>query len=188
MSSEIEHHSQLVAALAMRMPCREISYDMVGHLSYLADRLSLSRHGFPVVNDVRISDGSSAMDCGVMRIVFDGFNPDCRGDEMFDFVGDYSCRLSRHVEPEDLDLFSVASWKIVDETVASYAHLGVKGIEAVMGDKDRFPELAGKSIGQEISLIEILSAVGVDDPQAYANEIESHIRIDRVLSVLALKK
>lgn len=188
MRNELEHQSQLVAAFAIRMPGRELGYDMAGHLAYLADRLSLARHGFPVVNDLRISDGRAAVDCGVMRIVFDGYNPDCRGTPMFSHVGDFSCRLADHVVMEDLDLFSVSMSSILEEVVATWVPEGVKGIEKAMADDLLFPEVVGRQIGEEIPVVEMLRAVGVEDAESCAREIEAYRHIDRVFSVLSVKK
>lgn len=187
-ASDMEHRAQLVAAFAIRMPRREISYELVGLLGYLADRVCLSKHGFPIVDDIRICVDGAAYDYGVMRVVLDGYNPPVRGKAMFIEAGDYSCRLSPFIEDEDIDLLSVATAGVVDDVFRQYAPLGVDGIVALMNSKEQFPELGGKEDGHEVGLADMAVAVGLEDAQGCVDDMESHRRIDRILSIMTLMK
>lgn len=184
MPSQMLQHAQLVAAFAMKAPDREISYDLAGHLGYLADRLCLERHSHPVVTDRRVSVMGSAIDCGVMRTVFDGFNPDIRGQSMFSEVGPLSCRLSDHVLEEDLDLHSVSTTAILNEIWLQYGDLGVDGITEAMSDPQRFPEIIANGLGDDISVASILSAIGFEDAAEIAIEIDAHERLDLIFSIM----
>jgi len=187
MRNVMMQHAQLLAAFAMRSEGGEITYDLAGHLAYLADRLCLGRHGFPVVSDRRISVMGSAINCGVMRTVFDGFNPEVRGERMFSEVGPLSCRISGHLVEEDLDLHSVAVTKVIDDTWSQYAKLGVESIGVAMTDRDRFPEIEPNGFGRDIYLKDILSAHGFADAEAIEEEILAHERIDIMFAVLELR-
>lgn len=184
MPSQMLQHAQLVAAFAMKAPDREVSYDLAGHLGYLADRLCLDRHNYPVVTDRRVLVMGAAIDCGVMRTVFDGFNPDIRGQAMFAHVGTLSCRLSDHVLEEDLDLHSVATTAILDEVWVQYGNLGVDGITEAMSDPQRFPEITTHGFGDDISTASILRAIGFEDANEIAGEIEAHERLDLIFSIM----
>lgn len=184
MPSQMLQHAQLVAAFAMKAPGREISYDLAGHLGYLADRLCLERHNYPVVTDRRVSVMGSAIDCGVMRTVFDGFNPDIRGQAMFVEVGPLSCLLSDHVLEEDLDLHSVSTTAILDEVWLQYGAIGIDGIMKAMSDPQRFPEINTHGFGDDISTASILRAIGFEDAAEIAVEIEAHERLDLIFSIL----
>jgi hypothetical protein len=187
MASQMLQHAQILAAFAMKAPDREISYDLAGHLGYLADRLCLERHNFPVVADRRVSVMGSAVDCGVMRTVFDGFNPEVRGQAMFSEVGPLSCRLSDHVIDEDLDLHSVTTAGIIAEVWLQYGALGVEGIMEAMSDGRRFPEIPAHGLGEDISVAAILQAIGFDDAADIAIEIEAHERLDLIFSILEIR-
>ncbi len=184
MPSQMLQHAQLVAALAMKSPDREISYDLAGHLGYLADRLCLERHNYPVVTDRRVSVMGSAIDCGVMRAVFDGLNPDIRGRAMFSEVGPLSCRLSDHVIEEDLDLHSITTAGIINEVWLQYGPLGIDGVTEAMSDPQRFPEVTAHGLGEDISIAAILRAIGFEDAAEITNEIEAHERLDLIFSIL----
>lgn len=183
MPRQMMQHAQLVAAFAMKAPDREISYDLAGHLGYLADRLCLERHNFPVVTDRRVSMMGSAIDCGVMRTVFDGFNPDIRGQAMFSEVGPLSCRLSDHVLEEDLDLHSVSTTAILNEVWLRYGDIGIDGIMRAMSDRQRLPEIDMHGFGNDISTASILRAIGFEHADEIAVEIEAHERLDLIFSI-----
>jgi hypothetical protein len=187
MASQMLQHAQVVAAFAMKAPEREISYDLAGHLGYLADRLCLERYNYPVVADRRVSVMGSALDCGVMRTVFDGFNPEVRGMPMFSEVGPLSCRLADHVEAEDLDLHSVATAGILDETFRQYAPLGIEGIMEAMSDPQRFPEIPDQGFGEDISIEAILRAIGFVDATEIAADIAAHERLGLIFSILEMR-
>lgn len=180
-------HAQMLAAFALRSEGGEISYDLAAHLAYLADRLCLGRHGFPVVSDRRVSVMGSAINCGVMRTVFDGFNPEVRGERMFAEVGQLSCRVSGHLVEEDLDLHSIAVTKVIEDTWSQYGRIGVESIRATMSDRGRFPEIKSNGSGSDISLKDILSAHGYADAEAMEEEILAHERIDILFAVLELR-
>lgn len=184
MPSQMLQHAQLVAAFAIKALDREISYDLAGHLGYLADRLCLERYNYPVVADRRVSIMGSAIDCGVMRTIFDGFNPDVRGMPMFSEVGPLSCRLSSHVTEEDLDLHSAATAGIIDEVWLRYGSIGIDGITEAMSDPQQFPEIPGHGLGEDISIAGILHAIGFDEADDIALEIEAHERLDLIFSIL----
>lgn len=187
MPSHMMQQAQLLAAFAIRASEREIRYDLAGHLAYLADRLSLARHGFPVVSDIRIAALGGAVNCGVMRTVFDGFNPDIRGERMFCEIGVYTCRLSAHIVDEDLDLLSVSTTRIIGDVWEAYAPLGTEGIVRLMANRDNYPEIPPQALGNDITLVAMLEALGFDDAADMVVEIEAHERIDRIFSVLSMQ-
>jgi hypothetical protein len=180
-------HAQLLAAFAIRAEEREVTYDLAGHLAYLADRLCLARHNFPVVSDRRVAVMGGAVNCGVMRTVFDGFNPDIRSEPMFSEVGPLSCRLSRHIVHEDLDLMSVATTRVIADVWSAYAPLGTDGIAALMSDRRQFPEIPSQGLGEDISLGSMLDSLGFDDAKDIAVEIEAHERLDRIFSIISVR-
>lgn len=185
MPSQLLEHAQLVAAFALKAPGREIGYDVAGHLGFLADRLCLQRHNFPMVTDRRMAVMGMGVDCGVMRTVFDGFNPVVRGEPMFSEVGTFACRLSDHIMVEDLDLHSVATTSIVDEIWSAYGSLRIEDLASAMSDAAVFPEIAAAGHGDDITIMDMLHALGFEDAAEIAQHIEDHERMDRLLSVLA---
>jgi hypothetical protein len=184
MTSQMMQHAQLLAAFALRAPGREISYDLAGHLGYLADRLSLERHNFPIVRDRRVAVMGMAVDCGVMRTVFDGFNPVVCDQPMFSEVGPLSCRLSDHIQQDDLDLHSISDTKIIDEICGKYLGKGMEVVSSAMTDRETFPEITDEGFGQDISIEDILRGIGVDQAEEVAKEIEAHDRLDLVFSIM----
>ncbi|NTF18057.1 hypothetical protein G6L37_06540 [Agrobacterium rubi] len=185
--NQIMQHAQLLAAFALKSEGREIRYDLAGRLAYLADRLCLERHGFPVVSDRRIAVMGSAVNCGTMRTVFDGFNPEVRGAPMFSEIGALTCRVSDHVLAEDLDLHSVSIGRIIDETWTNHADLGVEGIERLMSQPGRYPEISPAGMGCDITIKDMLDALGFEDAEEMAAEIDAYERIDLIFSVLEVR-
>ncbi|WP_327209945.1 hypothetical protein [Rhizobium leguminosarum] len=184
MNDHQDRHAQLVAAIAVRLPGRTVSFAKAARLAYLADREAMRRHGFPVVDDQRVATpGGVAFCIGVLQAMQEGSNPELPatgertpGIRLFSTTEDMGCTVDDAVRDEDLDLFSRAEIDVIDDVVDRWGGR----IDSLMSGTDVFPELHGLRSWMEVTEIAMFSALGDTNPQSSAERLEDHRRIDRL--------
>lgn len=187
-----DHHDRaahLVAAIAVRLPGRTVSFAKAARLAYLADREAMRRHGFPVLDDQRrvTTAGGGALCIDVLQAMREGSNPEIPatgertpGVRLFSTMADMKCTIDDAVRDEDLDLFSRAEIDVIDDVVDRWGGFDLGCIDSLMSDTDIFPELHGLRPWMEVTDIAMFSALGDTNPQASAERLEDHRRIDRL--------
>lgn len=181
LKNDLEHAAQLVAAFALRLPERAIAFGKAARLAYVADRESMRRHGFPIIDDIRIAAGG-ALNMKVLRTGRDGCIPLLAERPLLSVIGE-GCRLDPAVGVDDLDLFSIADNAVLDQVVGGWGDLEVDEIDRKM--RDEFPELSQLDAGMEVSERAIFAAVGSDDPDGDAERLQSFRQIDHLFAALS---
>lgn len=188
MNDHQDRHAQLVAAIAVRLPGRTVSFAKAARLAYLADREAMRRHGFPVVDDQRVATpGGGALCIGVLQAMQEGSNPELPatgertpGIRLFSTTEDMGCTVDDAVRDEDLDLFSRAEIDVIDDVVDRWGGFDLGRIDSLMSDTDAFPELRALRPWMEVTEIAMFSALGDEDPEVSAERLEDHRGIDRL--------
>jgi hypothetical protein len=141
-----DHHDRaahLVAAIAVRLPGRTVSFAKAARLAYLADREAMRRHGFPVLDDQRrvTTAGGGALCIDVLQAMREGSNPEIPatgertpGVRLFSTMADMKCTIDDAVRDEDLDLFSRAEIDVIDDVVDRWGGFDLGCIDSLMSD------------------------------------------------------
>jgi hypothetical protein len=184
--------AQLVAAIAVRLSGRTVSFAKAARLAYLVDREAMRRHGFPVIDGQRLTTpGGGALCIDVFPIMKEAVNPELPatgertpGARLFSAITNLTCTLDDAVGDKDLDAFSIAEIAVVDDVVDRWGGFDPSDIDLLMSDTDVFPELSGLRPWMEVPEIAMFSALGDDDPHASAERLEEHRRVDRLFESL----
>lgn len=176
MNNDLEHAAQLVAAFALRLPAGQVTVGKAARLAYVADRECMRRHGFPIIDDIRVAT-NGALNIKVLRAARHSGRP------LFSEIGE-SCFTDPALGIDDLDLFSVADNAVLDDVVATWGGLDIEDLDRKM--RDEFSELSHVEVGMEIGEKEIFAALGSEDPEGDAERLQSFRRIDQLFGIASL--
>lgn len=182
MNNDLEHAAQLVAAFALRLPAGQLTFGKAARLAYVADRECMRRHGFPIIDDIRVAT-NGALNFKVLRAAQHGCNPLVSGHPLFSEIGE-ACFTNPALGIDDLDLFSVADNAVLNHVVATWGEFDIEDLDRKM--RDEFSELSHVEVGTEIGEKEIFAALGSEDPEGDAERLQSFRRVDQLFEIASL--
>lgn len=191
MTETLARHAQLIAAMALRLPGRSVNLGRAARVAYLVDREMMREHRFPVTEGRRVSTGDGALNLSLLRTFRAGHNPliDPVGNagtylRLFSVADGETCSVHPSVTESDLDCFSRAEMRVIDEVLTLWGALDADELDSLMSDAALFPELEGLSWGTDIAERAILYAVGDDDPDGTVEGLEETRRIDDAFDLM----
>lgn len=184
MTNMLERHAQLIAAIALRLPERSVGLGAAARLAYLVDREMMRAHRFPLTEGRRVSTGEGALSLSLLKTFRAGYNPligtigDGETKRLFSVADGDTCSVHPSVNEGDLDCFSIAEMRVIEDVLALWGALDVGELDSAMSNAASFPELEGMPWGTDISEGSILHAVGDEDPDDSVERLEESRRID----------
>lgn len=176
--------AQILAFFAMKEPAREINRLKAVKLLYLADRESMKRFAFPMLDEPRASlpfgpVNSKSLDLMRERENDETFRSYVRSKTR---MGQPLLELVRELTEDDLDELSDAELEIVTEVWAEFGERDRFDIVDWTHDQANVPEWEdpGQS-SKPITIQSILAATGHDHVEELSERIAEHNRIDDVL-------
>jgi uncharacterized phage-associated protein len=174
--------AQVVAYLASKTPNKRLNVVKAVKLVYLADRESLARHGFPIIDDDRVSMPLGPVNSTTYRYV----KSERESDDWSCFLKkriDHEIALEDGVSEEDLDELSDADIACLDAVFERFGSMHWKKIVEWAHNQNNIPEWRDPNGSSAIIPVRrILDALGVENANEQANAIEDHRAIDRLFA------
>lgn len=183
--------AQTIAYLAIRNDREPMHVVQVAKLVYLADRESIRRYGFPILDEVRVSMKHGPVNLQTYEHINGEEDPTKNG--WGDFLSDrasHTVGLAKaDLNDEDLDELSDAEIEVLDAVWDQFGHMpvwGPKGIRDWTHDPENIPEWEdpGSSLSR-IPLERIMRNVGVANAAEQATLVQQLEHIDDVFRSLA---
>lgn len=154
-------------------------------LVYLADRESLSRFGFPILEETHVSMPHGP----VNSTTYSHINGEVRDDGGWgDFLRDredHTVSVAEGITDDDLDELSDADMACLDAVWDTFGEMDRWTLRDWTHDRDNIPEWEDpEGSSRPIPLERMLSYLNIPDPDAQANVIREHREIDRLFSTL----
>lgn len=178
--------AQVIAFFATKEPSRKIAILKVIKLVYLADRESLSRYGFPVLDDAYFSMPHGPVNSDTYRHVSGEVELD--GSEWAHYLtdkSDHKVAAKRKFSSDELDELSDADLACLEFVWNRFGHMDQWALRDWTHEKKNVPEWEDPNgSSQPIPVERILTAVGVDNIDEQAKVIRDHRQIAKLFATL----
>lgn len=178
MSYQPKKAAQLIAALILKGPGNAINILKAVKLVYLADRESIRRFGFPILDEDRYSMPHGPVNSVTYRHINGEVDLHaCGWSEVLEDRANHKIALANHnLSEEDLDELSDADLACVESVWAEFGHMSQWDLVDWTHNPDNVPEWEDPSGGSiKIPYRRILQALGVEN----ADEIEAVMSAQR---------
>lgn len=155
-------------------------------LVYLSDRESISRYGFPILDEDHVSMPHGPVNSTTYRHVNGEYDLDeCGWSEFLEDKANHQIGVARAFNVDDLDELSVADLKCMDEVWSRFGGMGKWEIRDWTHDRANVPEWEDPNgSSKPIPLERIMTLLGLENADLNASIAEEYRKIDRVFANL----
>jgi uncharacterized phage-associated protein len=177
--------AQVIAYFASKTPTRRIDVLKAIKLVYLADRESIKRHGFPIMDEPRVSMPHGPVNSKTYSHMQGEYDLDSCG--WADFLRDRSNHQVsvKHGAPTDWDELSDAEIGVLDHVWNEFGHMSKWKLRDWTHDPENIPEWEdpdGSSL--PIPIERIMLAVGVENHAKQAQSVKDQSAIEGIFQSL----
>lgn len=181
MSYQPKKAAQLIAALILKGQGKSINILKAVKLVYLADRESIRRHGFPILDEDRYSMPHGPVNSMTYRHLNGEMDLQaCGWSEVLEDRANHNIALAQPgVSEDDLDELSDADLACIEQVWSDFGHMDQWALVAWTHNPDNVPEWEDPNGGsQKIPYRRILQALGVDNPDELEEAMKAQREID----------
>jgi uncharacterized phage-associated protein len=176
--------AQVVAYLANKSPQKRLNVLKAVKLVYLADRESMSRFGFPILDEDRVSMPWGPVNSTTYRYV----NGEFESEDWKEFLRDRSNHLlsvTQAATESDWDEMSDADVSCLDHVWAEFGHMDRFELAEWTHDAKNIPEWEDPDGGSFlIPIRRVLKMLAVENAEEHGELIEEQRRISRLLETI----
>ena len=177
--------AQVVAFFVTKSRGASINVLKAIKLVYLADRRSIQKFGFPILDEPRVSMPHGPVNSTTYSYV-NGEIESEGWSEFLDARAHHQIGISRAVTNDDLDELSDADLQCLEETWREFGHMDQWQLVDYTHDRRNVPEWEDpKGSSRPIPLERILTMVGIENGDENAAVVEGHRQIDSVFKSLS---
>lgn len=181
MSYEPKKAAQLIAALIIRSGRHSINILKAVKLVYLADRESIKRFGFPILDELRVSMPHGPVNSVTYRHINGEYDLQACG--WSDFLEDRANHMvalpDAGISVDHLDELSESDLSCIDAVLSQFGHMDKWQLVEWTHDPKNIPEWEDpQGSSTPIPLRRIMQAVGIDNPDAADATVETMRVID----------
>lgn len=185
MSYEPRKAAQLIAYMILKSGGQALNVLKAVKLVYLADRESISRFGFPMLDERRCSMPHGPVNSSTYSFINGEYDAD--GTGWFDFLRDREnhnvALASNGINEADLDELSDADIHCLDAVWDRFGHMSQWELRDWTHDPRNVPEWEDPNGGSvEIPLQRILNVVGVEGAEEFAELAASYRLVDEAFA------
>jgi len=173
--------AQLIAALILKGGSNSINILKAVKLVYLADRESIRRHGFPILDEDRYSMPNGPVNSLTYRHINGEVDlRACGWSDVLEDRANHKIALARAMTEDDLDELSDADLACVEQVWAQFGHMDKWDLVEWTHNPDNVPEWEDPNGGStKIPYRRILQALGVEN----ADEVEATLAAQREIDL-----
>ena len=176
--------AQVVAYLANKSQNARLNILKAIKLVYLADRESLQRSGFPILDDERVSMPQGPVNSMTLRLV-NGEIEDAGWSELIEDRANYELAITDAGKTCEWDELSDAEIACLDKVWQDFGHMDKYVLRDWTHDPNNVPEWEDPNgSSSPIPVRRILQNLGVQNADAHSQVIDDHRRINRLLANL----
>lgn len=155
-------------------------------LVYLADRLSIQRHCHPIQDDTWRQTGDGPVNAALLaRLRQPCAQPDDWSGVLTDPI-DGLVSVRAGIAPDDLDELSVSDERCLDATWVRFGGMDPQDLRTFLHEPDSLPEWQDRDgTGTPLPIVDIMRAVGLDNPEECAADHEGMARAHAILAACA---
>lgn len=177
--------AQIIAYFALKNDKRSIHVVKAITLVYLADRESLRRMAAPMLDEPRYSLKLGPVNSSTYDLI-KGEAIDSHWSTILQDRANHEVGLQPGITIDDLDELSDAEAAILDDLWCQFGNMDSFDLANWTHDPKNVPEWSDPGYGStEITIEEIMTAVGVPDPKARSEELKDLSSIGALLARLA---
>lgn len=178
--------AQVIAYLALKSPQRALEVIKAVKLVYLSDRHSIATWGAPILDERRVSMPHGPVNSETYsHITGERDLADCGWADFLEARAGNIVAVANGLTVDSLDELSEADIAVLDETWGKFGHMGPWALRDWTHVSHNVPEWEDPwGSSASIPLRRIMTHAGVPDPDAQAELLEDHDRIDRLFASL----
>jgi uncharacterized phage-associated protein len=178
--------AQVISYFISKTGTRHINILKAVKLVYLADRRSIQKFGYPILDEQRVSMPRGPVNSMTYGHACGEYDLDaCGWSEYLEDRAHHEIGARKAFSSEELDELSDADIECMDETWAEFGHMNQWQLVDWTHDRKNIPEWEDPNgSSAPIPLERILTFVGVDNADEHAAVAAEQERIERVLNQL----
>ncbi|WP_137154842.1 Panacea domain-containing protein [Rhizobium sp. FKL33] len=181
MAYEARKAAQLIAYLIKKSGGRSLNLLKTVKLVYLADRESVARYGFPILDEPRYSLDHGPINSKTLNRINGGFNSEIEELDWSEYLTDREHNeiglSAEGVSLDDLDELSEADIECLDAVWERFGHMTPSGLRN--WTHDNLPEWQDPNGGRiPITMLGMMRGIGIDDAEHMARLNESFKDVD----------
>lgn len=180
--------AQVIAYLAIKSPNKRLHIVKAIKLVYLADRESITRYGFPIIEDDRVSMKHGPVNsttyshaCGEYDLQVSGW-----ADYLRD-RSNHEVSVKPGIKPDDCDELSDSDIECLEVVWQNFGQMGPWELRDWTHKRSNLPEWENPGESSKlIPLARIMSVLKLENPDEQAELVEDQRRIGEVFASLAV--